>query len=41
VKVVLESTTNSRAIQRMMLKYGKGARVDVQAQGVAIFRGGG
>ncbi len=32
LKVVLESTTNSRAIQRMMLDYGKGAKVDVQAQ---------
>jgi transposase len=32
LKVVLESTTNSRAIQRMMLDYGKGADVEVQAQ---------
>jgi transposase len=32
LKVVLESTTNSRAIQQMMLEYGKGAGVDVQAQ---------
>jgi transposase len=32
LKVVLESTTNSRAIQRMMLEYGKGAGVEVQAQ---------
>jgi hypothetical protein len=32
LKVVLESTTNSRAIQRMMLDYGKGAGVEVQAQ---------
>ena len=32
LRVVLESTTNSRAIQRMMLDYGKGAKVDVQAQ---------
>jgi hypothetical protein len=30
--VVLESTTNSRAIQRMMLDYGKGAGVEVQAR---------
>ncbi len=32
LKVVLESTTNSRAVQRMMLEYGKGAGVEVQAQ---------
>lgn len=32
LKVVLESTTNSRAIQRMMLEYGKGAGVEVSAQ---------
>jgi transposase len=32
LKVVLESTTNSRAIRRMMLEYGKGANVEVQAQ---------
>jgi transposase len=32
LKVVLESTTNSRAIQRMMLEYGKGAGVEVVAQ---------
>ena len=32
LKVVLESTTNSRAIQRMMQDYGKGAGVEVQAQ---------
>jgi hypothetical protein len=31
LKVVLESTTNSRAIQRMMLEYGKGAKVGVHA----------
>jgi transposase len=31
LKVVLESTTNSRAIQRMMLEYGKGAAVEVHA----------
>jgi transposase len=32
MRVVLESTTNSRAIQRMMLEYGKQAGVEVQAQ---------
>lgn len=32
LKVVLESTTNSRAIQRMMLEYGKGAGIAVSAQ---------
>jgi transposase len=32
LRVVLESTTNSRAIQRMMLEYGTGAGVQVQAQ---------
>ena len=32
LKVVMESTTNSRAIQRTMLEYGKGAGVAVEAQ---------
>jgi transposase len=32
LKVVLESTTNSRAIRQMMLEYGKGAGVEIQAQ---------
>jgi transposase len=32
LRAVLESTTNSRAIQRMMLDYGKGAGIEVQAQ---------
>jgi transposase len=32
LRVVLESTTNSRAIQRMMFEYGKGAGVEVAAQ---------
>jgi transposase len=32
MRVVLESTTNSRAIQRMMQAYGKDAGVEVQAQ---------
>ena len=31
-KVVLESTTNSRAIHRLMLEYGKQAGVELQAQ---------